>query len=116
MLYDALIVWDALGEINVTETSLPLFRIFDEDIRPGRYSRQSTAYISAKNSILAYADSFIELAARYTPVSGILTDTYNKTDGSPLGGPGYSLSYAYALMSFAARRGYTPRSWGAKFT
>ena len=70
-------------------------------------------YAGFTKSIRAYADSFIAIAAKYTPESGILHDTFNKTDGSPVGSPGLSWHYAAALTAFSARDGYVPRSWGA---
>jgi len=113
-LYYALSTWNHLGELDITSISLPFFQIFNADIKVGRYTRLSWEYYSLRRSIQDYADSFVELAAKYTPESGVFTDMFNKTDGSPVGAPGYSWGYASALMTFEARRGAIPRSWGAK--
>jgi len=114
LLYYALATWESLGSLNVTSTSLSFFQLFNDTVQMGQYDHQSHEYRSLRSSVHEYADSFVELAAQYTPESGVLTDMYNKTDGSPVGAPGFSWGYASALRTFAAREGVVPRSWGAK--
>ena len=92
---------------------MPFFRTFQPRIKPGIYYSVSEDYAQLIAAIRTYADSFIAIAAKYTPEPGVLFDGFNKTDGSPIGVRGFSWAHAAALSAFGARDGVTPRSWGA---
>ncbi|KXN88099.1 Glucoamylase [Leucoagaricus sp. SymC.cos] len=104
-LYDALIAWERLGELNVTPTSLPFFQQFSPSVTIGTFSVSS--------SIRSYADGFIAVAAKYTPKDGSLAEQYNKDTGIPLSAKDLTWSYAALLTASAARHGFVQDSWGA---
>lgn len=116
-LYNALNTWDALGSLTITNTSLAFFRTFQPGVLPGTYHKVGlgmVSYLHLTQAIRGYADGFVALCAKYTPDSGVLYEGFNKTDGTPVGAPGLSWSYAAALTAFSARDGFVPPSWGAK--
>ncbi|KAI0314079.1 glucoamylase [Amylostereum chailletii] len=116
-LYNALNTWDSLGSLTITNTSLAFFRTFQPGVLPGTYHKVGlgmVSYLHLTQAIRVYADGFVALCAKYTPESGVLYEGFNKTDGTPVGAPGLSWSYAAALTAFSARDGFVPRSWGAK--
>ncbi|KAI5118802.1 hypothetical protein M0805_005144 [Coniferiporia weirii] len=115
-LYDALQVWSNEGTVTVTSLSQPFFALFDSSISPGTYASSSSTYVTLTAAIKAYADSYIALAAQYTPADGGLAEQYDKTDGTPLSAVDLTWSYASALTAFEARNGTNAKfaSWGAK--
>ncbi|KAH9936549.1 glucoamylase [Fomitopsis serialis] len=112
-LYDALIVWDALGELNVTSTSLAFFSQFDSSVATGTYASDSDEYSTLTSAVQAFADGFVEQVAQYTPSNGSLSEQYSKSDGSPLSAYDLTWSFAAALTAFEARAGNKYGSWGA---
>ncbi len=113
-LYDAIIVWNAQGSLSVTPTSLSFFRQFAEDIEPGTYASSTSTFKHLTSAIKTFADGFIEVNAKYTPADGSLAEQFHRNDGTPLSAKDLTWSYAAALTAFAARRGFTAPSWGAK--
>ncbi|TFY50912.1 hypothetical protein EVJ58_g10834 [Rhodofomes roseus] len=99
-LYDALIVWDALGELNVTSTSLAFFQQFDASVAAGTYASDSAEYSTLKSAVQSFADGFVDIVA-------------TKADGTPLSAYDLTWSFASALTAFEARAGNKYGSWGA---
>lgn len=114
-LYRALQVWDTLGlGINVTSISLPFFQQFDSALTaPTTIAAASSTYTAMTTAILAHADSFALVAAKYTPSSGALAEQYSRADGTPLSASDLTWSYAAVLTMFDARTRTTAESWGA---
>ena len=112
-LYDALIVWNTQGSLNVTSVSQPFFALFQSGIATGIYPSSSSIFTSLTSSIKDFADGFVSVVAEYTPSDGGLSEQYSKTDGTPTSAVDLTWSYAAALTAFAARDGFTAASWGA---
>lgn len=112
-LYDALIVWSQQGSLEVTNVSLAFFRQFSPAVQIGTYASSSPTYLTLTTAIKTFADGFISINAKNTPLDGSLSEQYSKSDGSPTSAVHLSWSYASALTVFAARGGYMPPSWGA---
>ena len=112
-LYDALIVWNAQGSLNVTSLSQPFFSLFQSDIAIGTYDSSSSTFTSLTSSIKDFADGFVSVVATYTPSNGGLSEQFSKSDGTPTSAVDLTWSYAAALTAFAARDEITPASWGA---
>ncbi|KAI8978782.1 glucoamylase [Trametes punicea] len=112
-LYDALYVWDKLGGLNVTSTSLAFFEQFSSSVSPGTYDASSSTYASLTSAIKAFADGFLAVNAKYTPSDGALAEQYDRNTGAPVSAVDLTWSYAAALTAFAAREGKAPKSWGA---
>nr|BAA08436.1 glucoamylase G2 [Agroathelia rolfsii] len=113
-LYDALIVWKAAGELNVTSVSLAFFQQFDSSITAGTYASSSSVYTSLISDIQAFADEFVDIVAKYTPSSGFLSEQYDKSTGAQDSAANLTWSYAAAITAYQARNGFTGASWGAK--
>jgi glucoamylase len=112
-LYDALIVWNAQGKIDVTSTSLSFFQQFLSTATVGTYPSTSTAFTTITSGVKAYADGFVNVVAKYTPSGGALSEQYTRAAGVPTSASDLTWSYAAAITAFRARSGWTPKSWGA---
>ncbi|TDL22186.1 glycoside hydrolase family 15 protein [Rickenella mellea] len=113
-LYDSLHVWNTEGFLQITPLSLPFFRQFDPTADPGCHFNTSRKFVTLTSRILEYADSYLLLAARYTPQDGALAEQYDRDTGTPVGARDLTWSYAAALTAFNARDGTGGKSWGAK--
>ncbi|KAI0279175.1 glucoamylase [Russula aff. rugulosa BPL654] len=113
-LYDALLTWNYLQVIDVTDISRGFFSQFIPDIKPGTYSSNSVQYLKLMRAIKAFADGFVVIAADYTPSGGGLSEQYDKTTGKPLGAADLTWSYASVMTANDSYSGVKPASWGAK--
>ncbi|KAG6334061.1 hypothetical protein ID866_5024 [Astraeus odoratus] len=113
-LYDSLIVWNQQGYLNVTDTSLAFFRLFDSSISTGTYTASSSTFQALTSAIQTFSDGFIAVNANYTPSDGSLAEQYGRNDGTPISAMNLTWSYASALTAFSARSKQTSASWGAK--
>lgn len=113
-LYDALIVWNQQGSLNVTDVSLAFFRQFSPSVAVGTYDKTTATYTTLTTAVKNFADGFIAVVARYTPADGSLSEQYIRNTGVPTSATHLTWSYSAILAAFAARDGVTPASWGAK--
>ncbi|TFK87333.1 carbohydrate-binding module family 20 protein [Polyporus arcularius HHB13444] len=112
-LYDALIVWNKTGSLQVTSTSLAFFKQFDSSVATGTYASSSATYTTLTTGVKNFADGFLAINAKYTPSNGGLAEQFSRSNGAPLSAVDLTWSYAAALTSFAARNGKTYAGWGA---
>ncbi|KAJ6611412.1 glycoside hydrolase family 15 protein [Mycena sp. CBHHK59/15] len=112
-LYDALIVWNAQGSLNVTSTSLAFFQQFSPSATVGSYASSTTTFTTLTSAVKTFADGFLATIAKYTPSNGGLAEQYSRSDGTPVSAVDLTWSYAAALTVFEARAGTKPASWGA---
>ncbi|KAJ7213877.1 glucoamylase [Mycena pura] len=112
-LYDALIVWDAHGSLNVTTTSLAFFQQFLPSVTVGTYASSSATFTTLTAAVKAFADGTIGVIAKFTPAGGGLAEQYSRSNGAPVSAADLTWSYAAMLSAFAARAGTAPASWGA---
>ncbi|KZT09226.1 carbohydrate-binding module family 20 protein [Laetiporus sulphureus 93-53] len=112
-LYDALIVWEAAGEINVTDTSLAFFQQFESTLTTGTYDSSTDTYSDLMTFVKDFADGFVLMNAQYTASNGSLSEQYLESDGAQTSAYDLTWSFASALTAFARRNGTTYGSWGA---
>ena len=114
-LYDAIYVWKKERSITVTSVSLPFFKDLLPSITTGTFTPDSSStYQSILDAVSAYADGFVEVAAKYTPADGSFTEQFDRSSGSPTGATHLTWSYA-AFLSMADRRaGIVPSGWSAE--
>ncbi|KAF7348265.1 Glycoside hydrolase family 15 protein [Mycena sanguinolenta] len=112
-LYDALIVWNAQGELNVTSTSLAFFQQFLPSVAVGTYTSSTSTFTTLTAAVKTFADGFIGVVAKYTPAGGGLAEQYSRSNGAPVSAVDLTWSYAAALTAFSARAGVTSPGWGA---
>ncbi|KAL2265375.1 hypothetical protein VTJ83DRAFT_6475 [Remersonia thermophila] len=112
-LYDALYVWDKQGKIDVTPLSLAFFRDHVPSVSTGSYAKGSSMYNSIVNAVSAYADGFFEVAAKYTPSNGALSEQYDRNHGGQTSARDLTWSYSAFLVAAERRAGIIPDSWGA---
>ena len=112
-LYDALIVWNQLGSLNVTSTSLAFFQQFSSSVTAGTYASSTTTFQTLTAAVKTFADGFLAVNAKYTPSGGGLAEQYSRSTGAPVSAVDLTWSYAAALTVFNARAGNTTASWGA---
>ena len=83
-LYDALFQWNRTGSIEVTDTSLAFFQSFSSNVAAGNYSSSSETFRNLTTAIRSYADGYLGIVEKYTPVNGTLFEQFSRADGSPL--------------------------------
>ena len=88
--------------------------MFDVSLSTGTYCTSSSTYGSVTSAIKSFADAFITVNAKYTPLDGSLSEQYSRNNGTPVSARDLTWSYASALTAFSARDGHTSASWGAK--
>ncbi|ROW03824.1 hypothetical protein VMCG_05402 [Cytospora schulzeri] len=112
-LYDALIVWDSQGYIEVTSTSLAFFKDLDDSVTAGTYDSDSATYTTLFDAVTTYAEGYMNVVATYAASNGSLSEQFDKSTGTPLSA--YDLTWSYAAFLSAANRraGVVPSSWGA---
>ncbi|GKT62133.1 glucoamylase P [Colletotrichum tofieldiae] len=113
-LYDAIAQWNAQSQIKVDATSLPFFTDLYPSVKEGTYQKCSNisgAYASITSAVQAYADSFVEVAQKYTPANGSLAEQFNKATGTPLSARDLTWSYASFITMAERRAGLYPPSW-----
>ncbi|KAJ4483733.1 glucoamylase [Lentinula aciculospora] len=113
-LYDSLIVWNSQGSLDVTNISLPFFKLFESSIAVGTYSSSSNEFRTLTTAVKTFSDGFVALVAKYTPPSGGLAEQISKNNGAPVSAVDLTWSYASVLTAFDARGGVVPASWGAQ--
>ena len=97
----------------MTDTSLAFFQQFSTGIATGTYSSTSPQYTQLTSAIKSFADGFVVIAAKYTPLDGELSEQYDKSTGAPLSAVDLTWSYASVLTAGASRSGVVSASWGA---
>ncbi|KAF7364930.1 Glucoamylase [Mycena venus] len=112
-LYDALIVWEAQGSLDVTTISLPFFQQFLSSVTVGTYASSTSTFTTLTSAVKTFADGFLEIHAKFTPSNGGLAEQFDRNNGTPLSAVDLTWSYAAALTVFSARAGTKPASWGA---
>ncbi|KAI0266993.1 Six-hairpin glycosidase-like protein [Gloeopeniophorella convolvens] len=110
-LFDALITWDLLGELAVTDLSLKFFQQFDKGIRTGTYPKGSAAYARLTRAITEHAEMTLVLLARYTPADYVPLMWIDKDTGEPGGPRGVLRNTIAALDVDHAYGGFVPPSW-----
>ncbi|KAH9974392.1 glucoamylase [Lactifluus volemus] len=117
-LYDAVLTWESVGFIDVTDVSLDFFRQFAPNIRIGRYYNlrltKEFEFWDIIRAVKQFADGFIEIAAKYTPSDGSLAEQFDRQTGAPTSARDLTWSYASALTAGDSFSGVKPVSWGAK--
>jgi len=113
-LYDALLTWESVGSLDVTETSLGFFSQFIPDIDPGTYFSNSSRYSTLTSAIKVFADGFVQIAASYTPSDGGLAEQFDKKTGHPLSAADLTWNYASVLTANDSHAGVKRAGWGAK--
>jgi glucoamylase len=110
-MFDALMTWDYIGELQVTDLSLKFFREFDQNIEVGTYYKGSRVYESLTYAITNWAERTLLFLADYTPDDYVLPMTFHGTTGEPAGPRGLIHSQTAVLGVYDAYNGLIPPSW-----
>ncbi|KAI0292707.1 Six-hairpin glycosidase-like protein [Multifurca ochricompacta] len=110
-IFDALITWDLLGELQVTNVSLQFFRQFDEDVVTGVYVKGSERYERLTFALNDWAENTLLALAARTPDDLILPLIMDKTTGEPAPPRGALRSQIAVLGAHNAYSGVIPPSW-----
>ncbi|KAH9969259.1 Six-hairpin glycosidase-like protein [Lactifluus volemus] len=116
-IFDALLTWDLIGELQVTDISLKFFRQFDQNIKAGTYSKGSEVYESLMDSIRNWAEKTLLVLADHMPDDYVLSMVFDKVTWRPVGPRGNSHALVAALGVYDAYNGFIPPSWahGGRF-
>ncbi|KYK55735.1 glucoamylase I precursor [Drechmeria coniospora] len=110
-LYDSLIVWQQMGCITVTDTSLAFFQDLVPDVSKKTYASDTSSYAEIVSAVSAYADGFFNIVAKYAGPDGSLDEQFSRDDGHPLSARDLTWSYASFLTAAARRAGVAPPTW-----
>ncbi len=115
-LYDAVAQWKFNNFVAVDSTSFAFFKELYPAVETGTYYRGDAKSPFAKimSSVTAYADSFVEVAEKYIPRNGSLSEQYNRDTGTPLSAYDLTWSYAAFVTMSQRRSGQYPTSWGSR--
>ena len=113
-LYDAILTWQSVRVIEVTDVSLDFFRQFAPGIRTGKYFEITKQFWDIIRAVKLFADGFVEVVAKYTPSDGSLSEQFDRRTGAPTSARDLTWSYASALTAGDSFSGVKPVSWGAK--
>lgn len=111
VLYDAVAQLRKNESLTIDETSLDFFTDIYPDAEIGNYNGDDLADIL--DSVMTYADGFVEIVQKYTPEHGTLDEQINKTTGEPTSAIALTWSFAAFLTMSERRAGQFPPSWGA---
>ena len=116
-IFDALLTWDLIGELQVTDVSLKFFRQFDQKIKTGTYSKGSEIYESLTDSITNWAENTLLFLADHMPDDYVLSMVFDKVTWKPVGPRGNAHALVAALGVYDAYNGFVPPSWahGGRF-
>lgn len=114
LLYDAVAQWKARRFLQVDATSLAFFKEVYPAIKVTKYKAGTKEFNKIIDAVTNYADSFVAIAAKYTPADGSLSEQYTRDTGAPLSATHLTWSYAAFVTMSQRRAGNFPPSWGAK--
>lgn len=111
-LYDALITWDLIGSLNVTNVDLKFWRQFNSKVEIGKYKKGSKKYNALTKAVHNWANEIVLQLAKNTPDDYVLVECIEKNHGGPYGPRGMIRSLAAALGVYDAYNGLVPPNWG----
>jgi len=110
-LFDALITWDSIGEIQVTDVSLKFFQQFDQSVKTGTYKKGSEIYESLTYAIASCAEKILLFLTDYMPHDFVLPLAIDGATGKSVGPRGVLQNLAAVLSVHDAYNGLIPPSW-----
>lgn len=110
-LFDALITWDLLGELQVTDISLKFFRPFNQNVKVGTYHKGSDVYESLTDAITNWAEKALLFLVDHTPDDLVLTMAMDKESAEPVGPRGTLHCLVSVLSVYDSYNGLIPPSW-----
>jgi len=110
-LFDALMTWDLLGELQITNLSLKFFRQFDQSVKTGTYKKGSEVYEGLTYALTSWAERTLLFLAEYMPEDYVLTMAIDRTTGLPVGPRGTIHCVVAAITVYDAYNGLIPPSW-----
>ncbi|KAI0200593.1 family 15 glycosyl hydrolase [Astrocystis sublimbata] len=110
-LYSAMYVWDKMGSITVTDTSLEFFKALVSSVSADTYDSDSDTYKSIMDAVSTYADGFIAIVQKYADDDGHMAEQFDRNNGGSLSATDLTWSYASFLSAVARRQGIVPGGW-----
>ncbi|KAH6691665.1 glucoamylase P [Plectosphaerella plurivora] len=117
-LYGAVAQWNHQHRLTIDETSIGFFADLYPSAAVGTFRKgchkndESDTFDAILAAVTAYADSFVEVARRFTPEDGSLAEQYNRNEPfEPIGARDLTWSYAAFITMSSRRAGEYPPSW-----
>ncbi|KAI0310722.1 hypothetical protein OF83DRAFT_1178261 [Amylostereum chailletii] len=90
-LYDALLTWNQIGNLNATSTLLAFFQQFNLSVAVGMYVSSSATYSTLTTAMKTFADGFVAVVEKYMSIGGLAEQCFTipstcSTSGSDGGG------------------------------
>lgn len=115
-LYDAIQQWNTVSTLTIGPVDLAFWQSISPSTAVGTYS--GSDFTALRDAALAYADSFVAVALKYTPPFGALAEQYSRENGTALSARDLTWSYASFVTMRGARLAATSDyaqvpSWGS---
>ncbi|ROT38732.1 glucoamylase P [Sodiomyces alkalinus F11] len=111
-LYNAVAQWKRQGSLTIDSTSRAFFADLYSRAPEGTYRADDSVFSLVVDAVTAYADSFVEVARRYTPEDGALAEQFDRRPPfQPVGARDLTWSYAALITMAASRAGEYAASW-----
>ncbi|KAF2757603.1 putative glucan 1,4-alpha-glucosidase [Pseudovirgaria hyperparasitica] len=103
-LYDAVQQWRALSSLTVTSVDLAFWKAIKSDAAEGTYNAGTQSFDSYLSTAMTFADGFVDIVKKYTPIDGGLAEQYSRENGTAVSARDLTWSYASFVTMAAARR------------
>ncbi|KAF2267267.1 1, 4-alpha-D-glucan glucohydrolase [Lojkania enalia] len=118
-LYDAIQQWSTVRSLTITDVDLAFWKSIYPSAKAGTYKPRDRQWNKLLDSVLEYADGFVNIALKYTPASGALAEQYSRENGTAVSARDLTWSYASFVTMRSARLSATSNypqvpSWGAQ--
>ncbi|KAF2733382.1 1, 4-alpha-D-glucan glucohydrolase [Polyplosphaeria fusca] len=123
-LYDAIQQWSTLNSITITSVDLAFWQSIYPSAKVGTVKKLRGAtygksqFNKMLDAVLAFADSFVEVALAHTPADRRLAEQFSRENGTAVSARDLTWSYASFVTMHSARLSATTEypqnpSWGA---
>lgn len=116
-LYDAIQQWSTYNTITITDVDLAFWQSIYPSAKVGTY-KKGREFTKLVETVLNYADSFVQVGLKYVPSSGALSEQFSRENGTQVSARDLTWSYASFVTMRSARLSATSEypqvpSWGA---
>jgi glucoamylase len=101
-LYDAIQQWSTIRELTISGVDLAFWKSVFPPAKTGTF-KKGREFNMLLDAVLRYADSFVEVALKYTPSSGALSEQYSRQNGTQVSARDLTWSYASFVTMRSAR-------------
>jgi hypothetical protein len=110
-IYDALITWDLLAELEVTQLSLAFFHQFNQHVEVGRSQKCSGVYVHLTDALRNWAEKTLLFIMDHIPDNYVLPMAMDRITTKPTGSQGTIHCLIASLSLYNTYKGLVPPLW-----